>query len=175
MNKPSFCILLILLTIFLSACSSTVSNLPPELQVTLDSMVQGTLVASDPTETNVPTSLPTEMPTPTTTPEPVLPTVTSTPEKVSEDNIVTIDTYTPTATPESVLACLNRMKAVNVRELPDLDAPRIDIMEITECTNIIETTEDFVWGKNEKGWIPLEFLDLANKLDRLPIFKGRNP
>jgi hypothetical protein len=175
MNKPSFYSFLLVFVIICAACSPYGNLAEPEFRATLDSMVQSTLVAVQPSETQAPAATETPVPTVTETSTPEPPTSTPAPELEKVSDAVIINTYTPTSTPVAVLACLNRLKAVNVREYPDNESPRIDVLEITECTEIIETTADRLWGKNDKGWIPLEFLDIAAKLDRLPISEIKIP
>ncbi len=75
------------------------------------------------------------------------------------------------------MACLTKMNALNVRELPEFDALRVDILEKMECAELVAMSEDQLWGKVKEsggvkeGWVPLEFLDLLSKLDKLPGFK----
>jgi len=188
-------LLLIILGLLLSGCVSTNRNYPPSFQATLDSMVQATLDAAPRTNTPQPTETPTSTPEPTQTAEPVQPKRDQDVTPQVEERAASMEreeggeatalprsfsTFTPTPTPVSVLACLNQMNALNVRELPEFDSLRVDIMARLDCAELVERTEDNLWakvkesGKLKEGWVPVEFLDISDlksKLEQLPIFK----
>ena len=151
MKKPL--IILFLLVFFLSSCGLAGPQIVTQATVAMAAEAQQDTDTPVATKTTRPTRTPTQPPA-TLTPTP-LPTDTP--------------TITPTATPVVIRACVQQYRAVNVRNGPRLSAPRIKILELGSCVDLIARSRDKAWAKYEDGWIQVELVELADSVELLPI------
>jgi hypothetical protein len=155
MKNRSLVFLSILFILTLSGCLMVESK---ESAVLTRESTQNTPVKL----TDTPTATLTPSPRPTDTP---VPTLTFTPTNTS------ILKPSDTSTPPVVLGCIQRVRAVNVRELPDNNSRRTGILTLGQCVDFFARTRDLSWVKFSDGWVQSEFFELSGSLTILPILE----